>query len=128
LSLEVDFRTLLESIGAVNAIVGNRIYPMVLPQKATLPAIRYQKITGVPEHSHDGVSGFEVAIPCRWIAMPRPISVRSRCAMRLQAGLDGFNNTSPAAFAILLQNDFDAYEEAPRTFRKQLDFQVQREY
>lgn len=127
MSLEVDFRTLLESIGAVNAIVSNRIYPMVLAQKAELPAIRYQKITGNPEHSHDGVSGFEVAVmqvDCYAETYLGAIALRDA----VQAGMDGFNGTSPAAFAILLQNDFDAYEEAPRTFRKQLDFLVQREY
>jgi hypothetical protein len=76
----------------VNAIVSNRIYPMVLAQKATLPAIRYQRISGIPEHSHDGVSGFEVAVmqvDCYAETYLGAIALRDA----VQAGMDGFNGT-----------------------------------
>lgn len=35
----------LSGNGGVAAVVGNRIYPLVLPQEGTLPAVRYQLIS-----------------------------------------------------------------------------------
>lgn len=48
-----DLRTYLVS-GATNA--GGRIYPNTLPQRPTLPAIRYLLVSDPPERSHDGPS------------------------------------------------------------------------
>lgn len=44
----------LESAGT-NA--GTRIYPAPLPDKATLPAVTYQRISRVPEYTYDGDTG-----------------------------------------------------------------------
>ncbi len=46
-------------MGAYNelsALIGTRLYPMVIPQDAAQPAIAYQVISGVPERSHTGFS------------------------------------------------------------------------
>lgn len=39
---------------AVAAIVGNRVYPMALPQGAALPAATYQRISHDSNTAHDG--------------------------------------------------------------------------
>lgn len=41
----------------VSAVVANRVYPLALPQKPAYPAIRFQRISSTPEHSHGGHSG-----------------------------------------------------------------------
>lgn len=53
-SIVVDLVTALENTAAVAALVGARIYPLTLPQKVTLPAIRYQLIDSPLDMSHSG--------------------------------------------------------------------------
>ena len=38
------------------ALIGTRVYPGVIPQDATLPALAYQKIGSLPVRSHSGFS------------------------------------------------------------------------
>ena len=40
----------------------SRIYPLVLPQKATFPAVTYQKIAGTFEHSMGEIVGLHTRI------------------------------------------------------------------
>lgn len=42
------FQALTNDLG-VAALVGTRVYPLMLPQQATLPAIRYQRISNSPQ-------------------------------------------------------------------------------
>jgi hypothetical protein len=50
------FEALTEDSG-VAAIVSRRVYPSLMPQNPTLPAIVYTLISGQQEESHDGPSG-----------------------------------------------------------------------
>ncbi len=47
-----NLRTYLVSITAITDQVSTRVYPDVLPQNATLPAIVYRMISSVPQHAH----------------------------------------------------------------------------
>jgi len=47
--------------GAVANLVGARIYPIRAPQDAAMPYILFQRISGLHEHSHDGISGLAEA-------------------------------------------------------------------
>ena len=38
------------------ALVGTRVYPLLVPQDATMPAIAYQKISSTKHQAHDGSS------------------------------------------------------------------------
>ncbi len=38
---------------ALIALVDERVYPLRLPQGPTFPAVFYQQVGGLPEHSHD---------------------------------------------------------------------------
>lgn len=50
---ETIYEHLTTNAGLV-ALVSTRVYPAVLPQRPTLPALTYQRISGVPEYSHSG--------------------------------------------------------------------------
>lgn len=47
---------LLQSNAGVATMVGSRVYPQLVPQNATRPAIAYKRISAIPEHSHSGFS------------------------------------------------------------------------
>jgi hypothetical protein len=44
--LSADFYSRLISHAGLSALVGDRIYPLVLPQNTALPAVVYQRISG----------------------------------------------------------------------------------
>ena len=46
MSFSTDLYTRLSSHAGLSALVGDRIYPLRLPQNPTLPAVVYQRISG----------------------------------------------------------------------------------
>lgn len=55
--IETEIYAYLSSNNAITALVGNRIYPLILPQNYTLPAITYTKISGQRVNAKDGQTG-----------------------------------------------------------------------
>jgi len=55
--LEEGLYTFLTGTTAIFALVGTRIYPLLIPLDATLPAVAYQRISGPFEAAHDGPTG-----------------------------------------------------------------------
>jgi hypothetical protein len=53
----VGVRTYLVSKSSVTDLVSTRVFPSVLPQAATLPAVVYTVVTGVPNDDVLGSSG-----------------------------------------------------------------------
>lgn len=56
MSLEVELVTYLGQEASIVAIIADRVYPLVLPQEPTLPAIAYQRISNRVERSQGGIS------------------------------------------------------------------------
>lgn len=54
---EVALRARLLAVAGVSALVGTRVYPVILPQNPTFPAITYQRIGGRRESSFAGPIG-----------------------------------------------------------------------
>lgn len=52
-------RTYVLADATVSGLVGARMYPVILPQNPTMPAITYQYISGASVISHDGATGLE---------------------------------------------------------------------
>lgn len=50
-------RTRLLNVSAVTTLIGTRIYPLTLPQGVTLPAVRYQRISGNSDEYVGGTTG-----------------------------------------------------------------------
>lgn len=57
MSFPADLRTFLLADSTVEGLVDTRIYPVQLPQKPVLPAIRYSVISGFRTHSTPGTHG-----------------------------------------------------------------------
>jgi len=43
----------------LTGLIGDRLYPLALPQSPTMPAVVYQEISAVPEYSQSGYSDLE---------------------------------------------------------------------
>lgn len=55
--LEEGLHAHLKGFAGLAALVGERIYPVILPQGVQLPVVRYQRVDSPRVHSRDGYSG-----------------------------------------------------------------------
>jgi len=100
----------------VAALVGDRIYPLLVPQDADLPALAYQRISGVPIYAHDGPPGLaraRVQITC----LGRSYSEAKDLAARVRAALSGYRGTMGGAGGVevgaaFIENHRDELAEA----------------
>ena len=115
-----DLLEYLLNLPALQALVGSRIYPLMLPQRATLPAIRYQRISTLQEAAHDGPGPRE----SRWQFSVHAGSYASAdgAARALRAALDcrrfGPQRTT------FLANDLDDYDAETEQFIRHVDVMV----
>lgn len=112
----------------LSALIAGRIYPLVLPQKPTLPAITYQRISGLRVRSHQGPSG--LASPrFQFDAWADSYASARTVADELRRALDGFRGMMGGApgvrvDAVHLDTDRDLYETETRRWRVQADYFV----
>lgn len=94
--LEPDVRTYILADTQVATLVGARMYPRMLPQTPTLPALVFQRIDTRRLHDLDGADGLPRArlqITC-WAALPDDAAT---VAQAVRARLDGVTGTIGAS-------------------------------
>lgn len=108
----------LAGTSAISSLVGARIYPVLLPQDPTYPAITYQRISGERRHDLQGASGIghpRISVSC-WATTYAGVKA---LAAAVRKALDGFRGTlssadSPpltvTALAVMIENEIDLFE------------------
>lgn len=112
----------------VAATVGTRVYPVVAPEGVTLPALVYQRISGVREHTHDQVG--DLARPrFQFGAIALTYSAAKALANAVRSALDNYSGTvlGVRIDAIQVQNEIDTFNastDEASTYLTWLDFIV----
>ena len=119
----VDFeivllRTLREDAG-LSALVGNKVFALVIPQGTKLPCITFQRIGGMPANTLSGHSGLEeidlqIDVWARDYDEAKAIAKAVRFAMP----------PSGQRFSAHLIEDQDLYEDGTNYFRVNMEFKV----
>ena len=119
----VDFeivllRTLREDAG-LSALVGNKVFALVIPQGTKLPCITFQRIGGRPANTLSGHSGLEeidlqIDVGARDYDEAKAIAKAVRAAMP----------PSGPRFSAHLIEDQDLYEDGTNYFRVNMEFKV----
>jgi hypothetical protein len=129
-ALEKAIRSLLVDDGSVAALVGNRVYPVQRKQGSALPAVVYQQITGVRDHTFAGASGF-VASRYQITCWAETYGGADALADAVRAVMDGYAGTKESVViqCIHLQDEGDmpalvADNESLNFHGKRLDFMV----
>jgi len=103
----------------------SRIYPLVLPQKATFPAVTYQKIAGTFEHSMGGDSGFAypdyqfVCYAKTYTEVKETAKILRLLLQNLSAVIGEINIQ-----AVLIENEIDDYEYETELYSVLLEFRI----
>ncbi len=128
MTISQALRSFLLARPSIVALVGARIYPQILPQKPTYPAITYAQISGVRVRNLKGRAGR---------ARPR-VSINSwadthetmdAIASAVRAALDGYAGPMGdlVVGSVTLDNEFEVFEEETRVHRKLQDYIISHE-
>lgn len=120
--LEAGITTFILANGPLTAIISDRLYPDVLPQSPTLPALVYQVLPATLDYSHDGDSHLDrvrVQFSC-WATSPTS-AANLRETLRL--ALSGFSGQMGTAKvpAVFIEDQGGGQDEATGLFRKIVD-------
>lgn len=119
----VDFeivllRTLREDAG-LSALVGSKVFALVIPQGTKLPCITFQRIGGMPANTLSGHSGLE--------EIDLQIDVWARDYDEAKAIAKAVRSAMPPSgprFSAHLIEDQDLYEDGTNYFRVSMEFKV----
>lgn len=113
----------LSGFAGLSSLVGDRIYPLKLPQKPTLPAVVYQRISGARVRSLLGSSGlasprFQFDSYAAGAKTSREVSEQIRLA------LQGFSGTVAGVriTGITFEGDRDFYYDDTGLYRRLADY------
>lgn len=119
---EVIYTNLTGHAG-LSALIGTRVHPGQLPQRTTLPAVTYRRVTTLRVSTRDGAGKALLARPrfqfdC-WATTY--IAARAVATQLLDALTDFPQASNPRVDVALPSNDFDDYEPDPERYRVILD-------
>ena len=119
----VDFeivllRTLREDAG-LSALVGNKVFALVIPQGTKLPCVTFQRIGGMPANTLSGHSGLE-EIDLQIDVWARDYDEAKATAKAVRAAMP----PSGPRFSAHLIEDQDLYEDGTNYFRVNMEFKV----
>ena len=133
-SYEAAIVTLIEADSTVGAIMGDRIYPNLLPDEPEFPAVVYQEISTDSQEAIDGPADFafsRLQLSC-WAETKAEAVALAQAICTLLQGYKGdvtVGDDTVTIRGILLEDRGDLFEPAPavnerRRYGKRVDFMV----
>lgn len=116
--LETKLYTALSQAATILAVSSNRIYPLVLPQEPTYPAIVYTRVSGGQVNDLQGYAGLHNAHISIDIFAETFAAAKS-----LSTAVHATLNTT-TTIRCLLTDDADNYEPELLAYRVSMDFSI----
>lgn len=122
MAIESTIYSRLSGFAGLTALVGTRIYPMILPQGATYPAVTYQRIATAPRDScmseDDGIvrANIQVTAWSETFTNAKAIVDQVRAALQRYtvAGIQG----------IYVIAEYDLFDDEVLKYGASMDFEV----
>jgi len=124
-TIEEGLYSKLAADSGVSALVSTRIYPLLVPQDASLPAIAYQRISGPRDHAHDGATGLALArvqVTCLGSSYDETKDVSEAVRAAIDGGAGTWGSTTVGA--CLLENERDEWATPFDKSTVQMDFMI----
>ena len=121
LFFEADLFTHLSADATIVALAASRIYPVLLPQGARLPAVVYsvpvlEEQGNLPGHSGD-VEHYRLQVDCWALTDAASDALAAAVRARMRTAADTFR-------AVMLESAFEDFEPETRRHRRLLEFSV----
>ena len=120
--IETHIYSALSSSQAITDIAGTNIFPLVLPDSPTLPAITYQIISAMarPTFNTSGMTRYRVQIDC-WSSQAQGYAAASALRDAVIATLNGYSDQYMTAY---LNTYLDRFEQDLLQYRCIAEFFV----
>ena len=111
MAIEALLYSILTADPGVSALVGLRVYPLVVPQEVDLPAIAYQTISGRPDYTLEPPGGrvmlnrARIQLTCQGSTYAEAKGL----ALAVRSALSGYK--SAPIDAIFVENIYDTWGE-----------------
>lgn len=119
----VDFETVLLRLllddADLAALVGKKVFALVIPQGTKLPCVSFQRISGEPANCLDGHSGLE-NITLQMDAWGRTYAEAKQVAKAIRAAMPATGEI----FGARLTMDQDLHDEETKCFRVSMDYEI----
>lgn len=123
--IETDLRAYLMAHPEVGPLVGNRIYPLALPQSPALPAVTYQRISTTRTRTKDGPTGAaEVRVQMSCWSMS--YIEAKRVADAIRHALDGYRGSMGGHYVYVAasEGELDFYEPDTQLYQVAADYLI----
>lgn len=123
--LEAVIFTRLSTYAGLIALTSTRIYPIILPQNPTLPAVTYQRTDG-PRESALGAEmglahpGIQIDSWGKTYASAKAVATQARAALQRWSS----EITDPVVLDCLLESDGDEYEPGANIYHVRQDWTI----
>lgn len=123
--LETGIFAQLQADAGVGALAGDRIYPILMPQESTLPAITYQRISTRDSYAHDGVQCLS-KVRMQFDCYAETLLAAEAVAAAVRASLDGQRATWGAVsiLASFRVNEQSFYDPTVEAYRMSDDYMI----
>ncbi len=131
MTLEEGLYAYLSGVSALTALVGKRIYPVVLPPNVVYPAVTYQRISGPRIHTMGNDPGLaypriqvscwyrDISDPQKGYGQVKAVAEQVRLALQNQKSTTWGSVTIQA---VLFDGDNDLYDPDTQVHQVALDF------
>lgn len=125
MTIEAGLYAHLVGHAGVAQIAGTRVYPLLIPQNAAMPALAYRRVSTVSDEAHGSDPGLEAArFQLDALARTYRDAIALRDAVRLALkGFKGLLGTVPVQ-AVLWLSSWDDYDEDLELFRQTMDIRI----
>ena len=116
----------LEAHAGLSSLVGARIYPQILPQNGTLPAVVYQLISRTGADTRTEAAGL-VATRWQFDVNGRTYAATVSTMVQLKLALESFTNSDPRVDHLFLDTERDDTEpefDENNYYRRIIDIMV----
>jgi len=120
-----DLTAFLQANAGVLAIIGNRVYPRVMPESATVPALVYSQISAPHECTMDNARYVEESFQLECTA--GDYKTAKQLAVAVRNALEGFQGAmgGTAVHGIFIQSERDApWDMETLHYRTDVDVKV----
>lgn len=115
MTIGIKLYSALAGAAGVSTLVSNRIYPVLLPQSPTYPAISVQRISNSPQQGSTSVRETRYQVNC-WAAT---YAAAQSAAAAVKATLEEYTATAttPRIKMSLVVNEMDDYDSETGVYR-----------
>lgn len=129
MSLETAVVAHLLAQPGFTALIGNRLYPMVIPQGGTLPAVTYQRISSVRYSAmvqDTGVATVRLSFSC-WAttySQAKAVAKELRAALQRCTDTIGSGANTVSGVASFVAAELDDFEPDTGRYRVMIDLEI----